>query len=155
MNALKLIEGRGAGAKSALQQARRGGRGNRLPAEVRDVEGTRTATPVHRHSLPPIGPAPSRWSKELKAVWRSLREDVPWLRKSDRKIVIRYCRLHVMHEASYRALCEHGEFVLNKAGAMVDSPHWQHWMATGHRLGQIEQRLGMTPADQTRVVPNG
>ena len=145
--ALRLVPDRP--ARSDLQKARPGGRGNRLPAEVRDVEGTRTGTAVHGpHDLPALGKAPAGWSAELRAIWRRVASEVPWLRQSDREIVRRYVRLLALHEEAYAGVAADGGLDED----MKDSPHWRHFLATGDRLLRIEQRLGMTPADRSRIV---
>ena len=131
---------------SDLRRARPGGRGNRLPAEIREVEGSRTSTPSHGpHDLPPLGNAPAGWPPDLRAIWRSVRDEVPWLRRSDRQLMIRYCRLLKAHEADYAAYEEAG---VEGAG----SPHWKAFIETGRELLRLEQRCGMTPADRSRIV---
>ena len=84
-----------------------------------------------------------------------IKDLVPWLRKPDRPVVISWCRLHVKAEAAYAALDAEkgGGFVLNKAGATVDSPNWTRWMQAEDKLFRLEQKLGMTPADRTRIAP--
>lgn len=136
--ALRLVTDR-----TDLQRARPGGRGNRLPAEIRKVDGSRTGTRVHGpHDLPALGNPPAGWPAELRAIWRSLRDEVPWLRKPDRKLVIRYCRLYAVHEAAYERIGDMG----------ADSPFWKAWIETGRELFKYEQRMGMTPADRSRIV---
>ena len=135
-----------------LQRARRRGAGNRTPAEVREAEGTKPRASrqagvnvAEPHKLETVGSPPSRWNGALKAAWRGLRSEVPWLRRPDRKLVIRYCRLHVAHEAAYVAW--------ERAEGDAADKHWKVWMDTGDKLFRIEQKLGMSPSDRTRVLP--
>ena len=142
--ALRLVPER-----SELQKTRPGGRGNRLPAEVREIDGSRTGTKVHGpHDLPPLGKVPAGWPSELRAIWRRLRDEVPWLRQPDRVVAQRYVRLLALHEAAYARVARDGSLDED----MKDSPHWRQFMTTGDRLLRIEQRLGMTPADRTKIM---
>ena len=134
-----------------LQRARTG-RGNRTPAEVRQAEGTKArpqdngGSVVDRtHDVPALGGAPSRWPADLKAIWRSLADEVPWLRKPDRKAVIEFCRLWREHENAWQVYDGGTEDEKEKASA------WKRWMETGKEVRTMMQRLGLTPADRTRV----
>ena len=132
--------------RTDLQKARRGGRGHRTPAEVRANEGTtarkqdNAGVAVGVHDLPSLGYAPSHWKGDLRDLWNSLRDEVPWLRKSDRKAVIRYCRLYQQHEVAYAGLDDE------------DADTWKAWVETGKLLSQMETKFGMTPADRTRIA---
>lgn len=135
-----------------LQRRRPGGRGNRTPAELRATEGTRPragnnagVVEARPHDLPPIGGPPSRWPAHLKAAWRGLAGEVPWLRKSDRKMAILYCRLHVAFEEEYAAYEE-------ADGAEAKARHKRAWLETGKDLFRLQQKLGMSPSDRTRVA---
>lgn len=139
LHALKL-----APDDSALKLRRPGGRGVRTPAEVREVEGTRArpqdnggADPSRVHAVPPIGGPPSRWPAPLKAVWRSLKDEVPWLRKPDRVMM----RALVIAEDGLRA-------------ADTADPRNEDtiikWLGQVHRF---TVKLGMNPCDRTRVLP--
>ena len=148
--ALKLVsDDKPRRPRTALQQARPGGRGNRVTAEQRAVEGTPTATKVNGpHDLPPLGPAPAGMTPKERAIWRNLRDSVPWLRRTDRILVHRYARLLSLHEAAWAGL--------ERAGGLDEdsenSGFYRLWMGTGDRLLRIEQRMGITPADRSRIV---
>lgn len=135
--------------RSDLQKARPGGRGNRLPVEIREVTGTRTATKLGGpHDLPGLGNPPSGWPSDLRAIWRRVRDEVPWLRRPDRVLVSRYVRLLAAHDAAGARVEEDGGF----AEGMTDSPYWRRFLETGDRLLRIESKLGTTPADRSRIV---
>ena len=135
--------------RTALQKARPGGRGNRLPGEVREAEGSHTSTKLGGpHDLPGLGNAPAGFPADLRRIWNRLREAVPWLRRSDRMICARYVRLLALHDAAYEHVQAGGG--VDEGGQ--DSPHWRQFLATGDRLLRIESKLGTTPADRSRIV---
>ena len=116
-----------------------GGKGARTPAELRELEGTtarrgnNSGAETRVHKLPPIGPPPSRWSDERKAIWRELRSEIPWLRKPDRAAL----RGLVLAEEGLRAADDAG-----------DTDRVFKYLPI---ILRYAQRLGATPADRTRI----
>lgn len=153
-------------ARSDLQKARPGGRGCRTLPELRLVEGTTARAAnnpggVHgpHDGLPPLGSAPAGWSKPLKAQWRFVKARVPWLRESDRSLVITWCRFRVEAEDAYARLKADDDdgYVKDKSGALVDGPNWKRWKACEEMLARLEKSMGMSPVSRSRVptLPSG
>ena len=75
-------------------------RGVRLPAEVARITGAAIKNPKRfkgrsEHKVGPLGSPPKTFSDEEVLAWNEFKDELPWLGKSDRTIVMMASRLRV------------------------------------------------------------